>query len=73
MFAEAIIEDNEMRIINFPKDPFLTGKHWKINIEPVEKIIDEIEEPDFISLIVSSPIKVTQSIDFFQRDEAHAR
>ncbi len=41
MLAEVYIENNEMRVINFPKDVF-KGKHWKINIEPINEIKDEI-------------------------------
>ena len=40
MLAEVYIENNEMRIVNFPKDVF-KGKHWKINIEPIEEIKDD--------------------------------
>jgi len=40
MLAEAYIENNEMRVINFPKNAF-KGKHWKINIEPIEEIKDD--------------------------------
>ena len=40
MLAEAYIENNEMRVVNFPKDAF-NGKHWRINIEPIEEIKDE--------------------------------
>ena len=40
MLAEAYIENNEMRVINFPKDAF-KGKHWKINIEPIEEMTNE--------------------------------
>jgi len=53
MLAEAYIENNEMRIVNFPKDAF-NGKHWMINIEPIEEIKDE-ETPgvfdEFIGLL----------------------
>ncbi len=40
MLAEAYIENNEMRVINYPKKAF-KGKHWKINIEPIEEIKDD--------------------------------
>ncbi len=47
MIAEAYIENNQMRVINFSKE-FLSSKHWKINIEPVEKINDKIEEQKLV-------------------------
>jgi hypothetical protein len=41
MLAEAYIENNEMRVINFPKDAFIKSNHWKINIEPIEEMVNE--------------------------------
>ena len=67
MYAEAIIENNEMRIINFPKNAF-KGRHWKINIEPIEEIKD-----DFISTMTKTPIPVSKEITFFTRESANAR
>jgi len=42
MLAEAYIENNQMRVINFSKE-FLSGKHWKVNIEPIEELKDGFE------------------------------
>ncbi len=42
MITEAYIENNQMRVINFPKE-FLKSKHWKINIEPIEEIKDDFK------------------------------
>jgi len=50
MLAEAYIENNEMRVINFPKDAF-KGKHWKINIEPIEEIINEEDSHDDLQVL----------------------
>ncbi len=47
MLAEAYIENSQMRVVNFPKE-FLKSKHWKINIEPVEEINDELSDEDSI-------------------------
>ncbi len=47
MLAEAYIENNEMRVINFPKNIF-KGKHWKVNIEPIEEIRDIIGNHEFV-------------------------
>lgn len=46
MLADAYIKNNEMRIVNFPKDKF-KGRHWKVNIEPIEEIKDEENEGVF--------------------------
>ena len=73
MIAEAIIENNEMKIFNFPVKDFTAREHWTVNVELVEKIIDNYDENDFISLIVSNPMKVCESVEFLQRDEANAR
>jgi hypothetical protein len=43
MLAEAIMEHNEIKIIKFPKNKF-KGKHWKLNIESIEEIKDDIED-----------------------------
>ncbi len=47
MIAEAYIENSQMRVINFPKE-FLESKHWKINIEPIEKIKDNVDEQKLV-------------------------
>ncbi len=39
MLVEAIRENNEIKIINFPKNKF-KGSHWKLNIESIEEIND---------------------------------
>ena len=46
MLAEVYIENDEMRIVNFPKGIF-KGKHWKINIEPIEEIKDDEKSDAF--------------------------
>jgi restriction endonuclease S subunit len=73
MLAEAIIENDEMRIVNFSMAPFISGKHWKVNIEPIEEIIDKVEENDFIFSIVSTPMEVKESVEFLRRDDANER
>ena len=40
MLADAIIKNDEMIIINFPRAVFY-GKHWKVNIEPIEEIKED--------------------------------
>ena len=72
MLAEAYIENDEMRIINFPKNVF-KGKHWKVNIEPIEEIKDEIIRDDFISSIVLNPVNISTDISFLSRTEANER
>lgn len=70
MLAEAYIENNEMRVINFPKDAF-KGKYWKINIEPIEEIKDDIEENKNSNFFDEFQINLTQYK--FNRDEANER
>jgi hypothetical protein len=73
MLAEAIIENNEMKIINYSKAIF-KGKHWKINIEPIEEIIDNVEDKeDFIAFMVEHPITTAKDIEFCSRTEANER
>ncbi len=72
MLAEAYIENNEMRIINYPKDIF-TGHHWKVNIEPIEQIDDDINNDDFISLMTNTPVCVTEDINFLSREAVNER
>ena len=45
MLAEAYIKNGQMLVVNFPKDKF-KGKHWKVDIEPVE----ELEDKDVIGV-----------------------
>ncbi len=40
MLAEAIIENDEMRIVKFPREAF-RGKRWTVNIEPIREITDD--------------------------------
>ena len=62
-----------MKIINYSKAIF-TGKHWKINIEPIEEIIDGVEnKEDFIEFMVAHPIAITNDIEFCSRIEANER
>ena len=53
MLAEAYIENDEIRIIHFPKNIFKGKKHWKVNIEPIEEIKENISFrfDDFIGVL----------------------
>ena len=73
MIAEAYIENNEMRVVNFPKDAFMKAKHWKINIEPIEVIKDDDNLDDFISRMTQTPVIVSEDITFLSREVANAR
>ena len=41
MLAEAIIENDEMRIVKFPREAF-RGKRWTVNIEPIREITENV-------------------------------
>ena len=72
MLAEAIIENNEMKIINYSKKLF-KGHHWKVNIEPIEEIKDETGKNDFIALMVQTPVDVSTKVNFLSRESVHER
>ena len=40
MLAEEIIENDEMRIVKFPREAF-RGKHWTVNIELIREIKED--------------------------------
>ena len=68
MLAEAIIENNEMRVINFPKD-MLKCKHWQIDIKPIKEIVDDNKN----DLNYFDKFQIDFSNYHFNRDEANER
>ncbi len=70
MLAEAIIENNEMKIINFPKGIF-KSKHFKVNIEPVKEMKKYKKNNTSDSFFDKFQIDLTHYK--FNRDDIHER
>ncbi len=70
MLVEAVIENNEMKILNFPKNIF-KGTHFQVDIKPIK--IKKSNDNDFILNLINNPIQVPKDTVFLTREEANER